>query len=312
MTELEEAIRFTKYYLFQPVTLPDSKVAADFLQRVQPVKSTRQKKRTTVGENGEILSENEVDYYQDELDDFVVNGHVDSDGNDMSASEPEIELDGTHRKRHRRNGDHKQTSKKRRLKMNEEQIQRAKRELQEQEVRQFKSSEYIHESDDDLTPEELQKFFESEERIRQQYGSMAMAKQIEIERQQLETSVMNTATKLRTSETESEDEDVGNDSKLVTASVTPQRTLAVFDDSEESEKEYESSNNRQPKHTSVTTNRQSQTLGAEKGDFDNLDKSQILSPLSNSSTKVGEDADTFVVKKKIRTGFVIDSDEDED
>lgn len=193
MVLLQDAIRFCKRYLFQSVEFPDGKVAADFLHRQKPVKAPKTKK-PVMQVDGKILSDNDDDETQgyDDMDGFIVRGRNGDDESDMSSSSEEEEnmSDGgtTRTKRHKSQSrsQHKK-KKRRRLYRNDEDettVARRQKERQEKELRQYKSADYVHDSDDELTPEELAAFFESEQRIREKFNAADVYYKVEKEREE--------------------------------------------------------------------------------------------------------------------------------
>jgi hypothetical protein len=207
MVILQDAIKFCKRYLFQSVEFPDGKVAADFLHRPKPAKTPKAKK-TAMQINGEILSDNDEDNRgYDDLDGFVVRGGDDDDDGAMSASSEEEEVlsDGgttTVKRRRHKSSRRSQNKKKKRRRFyrngedDENAAVRRQKERQEKELLQFKSADYVHESDDELTPEELAAFFESEQRIRDQFNAAAVYSHIEEEREE-KIQVRNVEEELR-------------------------------------------------------------------------------------------------------------------
>ncbi|KAF5113394.1 hypothetical protein DV454_003625 [Geotrichum candidum] len=148
-------------------------------------------KKAAMQTNGDILSDHDEDNRgYDDLDGFVVRGGDDDDDDAMSASSEEEKVlsDGgtttVKRRRHKSSSQSQNKKKKRRrLYRNDEDDElvavRRQKERQEKELLQFKSTDYVHDSDDELTPEELAAFFESEQRIRDQFNAAAVYSNIE-------------------------------------------------------------------------------------------------------------------------------------
>lgn len=171
MISFQEAIKFIKRYLFEPVEFPDDKVATDFLVRHAPPAKVHKPIRKAVQENGEILSDDggdKSDLEDNDLDGFIVGGDAEDDE------------DGERAPRHKRKHTSKPSSRKRRkgpidLKDRElEELERGNRRRQldlEKALRQYKSADYVNESDDEADPEELKKFFESEKQLRENFNA---------------------------------------------------------------------------------------------------------------------------------------------
>ncbi|KAF5098099.1 hypothetical protein D0Z03_001281 [Geotrichum reessii] len=182
-----------KRYLFQSVEFPDGKVAADFLHRQKPAKAPKTKK-PVMQADGKILSDNDDDetHGYDDMDGFIVRGRNEDDESEMSSSSDEEENmseGGTTRaKRHKsQSRSHHKKKKRRRLHRNDDDettVGRRQKERQEKELRHYKSADYVHDSDDELTPEELAAFFESEQRIREKFNAADVYYNVEKQREE--------------------------------------------------------------------------------------------------------------------------------
>lgn len=205
MISFQEAIKYIKRYLFQTVEFPDGKVASDFLHREQPPQKEI-KKAKKAAENGEILSDdgNKSGGEFNDLDGFIVRGNEDGDEEDYLSDEEEPEH------RHKRKHNSESSSRKRHKPSGEKSVNRLSRQQIEIEkaLRQFKSSDYVHDSDDDLNPEELEKFFESERLLREKFNAAKI-----YEKEKASQVKLATKESVSVSQTEGEDSDSGSHSK---------------------------------------------------------------------------------------------------
>lgn len=174
MVSFQEAIKFIKRYLFESVEFPDGKVASDFLTRQNSPPKTRKEIKKAAEDSGEILSENESKSGDEDndLDGFIVRGGGNDDAEEQSASDSER----AQKKKHKRKSEKAELLvevRKRHKSGNSTSRSDRQRVEREIELRKYKSADYVHESDDEAPPEELNRFFEAEQRIRDSYKKLA-------------------------------------------------------------------------------------------------------------------------------------------
>lgn len=181
MITFQEAIKFIKRYLFQSVEFPDGKVATDFLHRQAKEKKTRIQ---AAKETGEILSDDEEAAKSNEnndLDGFIVRGSDDEMAKDGGQNDEDSDRIRRKRKlesKSKSKGEKKAPRKRIRVHGSQEPAERKRSEI-ERALREYKSSDYVHDSDDDMSPEELEKFLESEKRLREKLTSEYASKHVE-------------------------------------------------------------------------------------------------------------------------------------
>lgn len=170
MISFQNAIKYIKRYLFQSVEFPDNKVASDYLHRAAAA-SKASRRKTAAPETGEILSDDDGTRTgsEDDLDGFIVDGNAD----DVTEIDGETgERVRHHKRKHRHKEEVSKSARKRHKTLSRKKDEERKRAEQEKALRQYKSSDYVHDSDDEANPEELAKFFESERLLREKLKTM--------------------------------------------------------------------------------------------------------------------------------------------
>lgn len=179
MIAFQDAVKFIKRYLFQSVEFPDGKIASDFLHRQVKEKKARTQ---AAKETGEILSDDEGKSNENnDLDGFIVRGGDDEMEEGGAQNDEDSERNRRKRKlesKSKSKGDKKALRKRIRVHGSQEPSERKKGEI-ERALRVYKSSDYVHDSDDDMSPEELERFLESEKRLREKLISEHASKHVD-------------------------------------------------------------------------------------------------------------------------------------
>uniref|UniRef100_A0A060TAB9 Topoisomerase 1-associated factor 1 n=1 Tax=Blastobotrys adeninivorans TaxID=409370 RepID=A0A060TAB9_BLAAD len=165
---LEESLKFLKRYMFEKMTLDEAdKVAADYLQRHRVSKKDKQ----------DDSNESEDDTIPGEMDGFLVQDESEDDGDDKFDDSrfaiPEDErLAKLLAKKGQKSKDSSRSSKRKKKTESEQQpkkrrnaTDRAAKEAEK--IQQYKSSAFVHDSDDEMDVEEEKAFFENERKIRE-------------------------------------------------------------------------------------------------------------------------------------------------
>lgn len=169
MIAFQNAVKYIKRYLFQSVEFPDGKVAQDFLHRAAPPTKAKKTRAARAAENGDILSDDEGQGQgDDEMDDFIVGG----DNDDVDNVEVDENGEPVRRKRKHKSKEREKAAKTKRHKNSVSKTPERKRAEQESFMRQYKSADYVHDSDDEANPEDLARFFESERQLREKITSL--------------------------------------------------------------------------------------------------------------------------------------------